>query len=203
MTPGWSVKTAFNLSFGDGYGDGVNENLPYFENFYGGSSDSLRGFENNTVGPREIIRSPTTGTIIGPDGNSYPVILPPENDRLQLTRFSSGGNASATGSLELIFPTPFAENTRSVRTSFFIDVGNVWNTKFDVERYRGMSVSLPNGATGSMPDYGDPSFYRVSAGFAIQWLSPMGPISISLGRPVKEQAFDEFETLQFNIGRTF
>lgn len=201
---GWSFKTALNLSFGDGYGNGVNENLPYFENFYGGSSDSLRGFENNTVGPREIIRSPTQSTVIGPDGNSYPVTLPSENDRLQLTRFSSGGNASATGTLELIFPTPFAENNRSVRTSFFVDAGNVWNTKFDINRYQGMPVTIQGtNQVISMPDFGDPSRYRVSAGFAIQWLSPMGPISISLGRPLKEQAFDEFETLQFNIGRTF
>ncbi len=201
---GWSLKTAASFSFGDGYGEGVNEDLPYFENFYGGSSDSLRGFENNTVGPREIIRSPTTRTIVGPDGSTdFNVLLPSEFDNIQLTRFSSGGNAKATGTLELIFPTPFAENNRSVRTSFFVDVGNVWRTKFDREDYAGMSVILPNGAQGPMPDYGDAGTYRVSAGFAVQWLSPMGPISISLGRPIREQRFDEFETLQFNIGRTF
>ncbi len=203
IAEGWSFKTGFTLSYGDGYGDGVNENLPYFKNFYGGSSSDLRGFENNTVGPREIIRTPTTTNVIGPDGNPYPVLLPRENDTIQLTRFSSGGNAKATGTLELIFPTPFAENTRSVRTSFYVDVGNVWNTKFNPDDYAGMQVVLPNGTLGTMPNYSDASLYRVSAGFAVQWLSPMGPISISLGRPIKEQAFDEFETLQFNIGRTF
>lgn len=203
LSKGWSFKSALSLSYGDGYGEGVNENLPYFENFYGGSSDSLRGFENNTVGPRQIIRTPRTENIVGPDGSSIPVVLPPENDLLQLYRFSAGGNAKATATLELIFPTPFAENNRSVRTSFFIDAGNVWDTKFDVNRYEGMMVTMPNGTVGEMPDYSDPSTYRVSAGFAVQWLSPMGPISVSIGRPIREQAFDEFETLQFNIGRTF
>jgi outer membrane protein insertion porin family len=130
-------------------------------------------------------------------------VLPPENDIIQLFRYSAGGNARATATLELIFPTPFAENNRSVRTSFFIDAGNVWDTKFDVSRYQGMTITLPNGSIGEMPDYSDPSSYRVSAGFAVQWLSPMGPISISIGRPIREQEFDEFETLQFNIGRTF
>ncbi|WP_144391647.1 outer membrane protein assembly factor BamA [Pleionea sediminis] len=200
---GWSLKTGFLMSYGDGYGDGVSEDLPYFENFYGGSSDSLRGFENNTVGPREIIRTPTTQTVTGPDGSPISIILPREFDSITLNRFSTGGNAKVTGTLELIFPTPFAENNRSVRTSFFVDVGNVWNTKFDPEDYSQLQVSLPNGAIGTMPDYGDPETYRVSAGFAVQWLSPMGPISISLGRPIREQRFDEFETLQFNIGRTF
>jgi outer membrane protein insertion porin family len=200
---GWSFKSAFNLAFGDGYGDGVSSELPYFENFYGGSSDSLRGFENNTVGPRQIIRTPRVETITGPDGTPTSVVLPPENDIIQLFRYSAGGNAKATATLELIFPTPFAENNRSVRTSFFIDAGNVWNTKFDINRYQGMTVNLPNGSIGEMPDYSDPSSYRVSAGFAVQWLSPMGPISISIGRPIRDQAFDEFETLQFNIGRTF
>ncbi|WMS86966.1 outer membrane protein assembly factor BamA [Pleionea litopenaei] len=203
ITPGWSFKTAFKLSYGDGYGDGVSSSLPYFENFYGGSGDAMRGFENNTVGPREIIRTPTSSTVTGPDGTSYPIILPPENDTLQLTRYSSGGNAKASGTLELIFPTPFAEGNRSVRTSFFVDAGNVWNTKFDVDRYDGMMVTFPNGMTGLMPDYSNVDTYRVSAGFAIQWLSPMGPISISIGRPIRSQEFDEFEEFQFNIGRTF
>ncbi|NVJ48792.1 MAG: outer membrane protein assembly factor BamA [Gammaproteobacteria bacterium] len=203
ITQGWSFKTAFKMSYGNGYGDGVSESLPYFENFYGGSTDSMRGFENNTVGPREIIRTPTTATVTAPDGTSYPVILPEENDALQLTRYSSGGNAKATATLELIFPTPFAEGNRSVRTSFFVDAGNVWDTKFDVDRYDGMIVTFPNGSIGVMPDYSDMSTYRVSAGVSVQWLSPMGPISISIGRPLRSQQFDDFEEFQFNIGRTF
>ncbi|NVJ60478.1 MAG: outer membrane protein assembly factor BamA [Gammaproteobacteria bacterium] len=201
FTQGWSLKSAFSLAYGNGYGDTLR--LPYFENFYGGSSDSLRGFENNTVGPRQIIRTPLTETIVAPDGTPIVIRLPEENDVFQLTSFSSGGNASATGTLELIFPTPFAENSRSVRTSFFIDVGNVWDTEFDVDRFDGYTARLPDGTDGPIPDFSDPSFYRVSAGFAVQWLSPMGPISISLGRPLKEQRFDDFEQIQFNIGRTF
>ncbi|MCO7226496.1 outer membrane protein assembly factor BamA [Pleionea sp. CnH1-48] len=201
IAKGWSFLTRFNAAFGDGYGDGASENLPYFKNFRGGSSSSLRGFENNSVGPRDILRSPTTI-----DQSGSPIVLPPENDFIQLHRFSSGGNAMATASLELIFPTPFAEESRSVRTSFFIDAGNVWDTKFDVSRYDsfGSTIRAPNGISSlSMPDYSDPSNYRVSAGFAIQWLSPMGPISISIGRPIEDEAFDEFEQLQFNIGHNF
>ncbi|MEE4245553.1 MAG: outer membrane protein assembly factor BamA [Kangiellaceae bacterium] len=200
---GWSLKTAFGLSYGNGYGEGGSRVLPYFENFFAGGFDGLRGFENNTVGPREIIRSPTTQTVIAPDGTSYPVILPRENDIIELSRFSTGGNAKATATLEIIFPTPFAENNRSVRTSFYIDAGNVWDTEFDRSRYDGLIVRLPNGAIGNMPDFGDFGTYRVSAGIAVQWLSPMGPISISFGTPLKEQPFDDFEGMQFNIGRTF
>ncbi len=203
LARGWSFKTGFSLAYGDGYGEGVNEDLPYFKNFRGGSSDALRGFENNTVGPRGIMRIPQVMNVTGPDGVSYGVILPRENDIISLDRFSGGGNAKFTSTLELIFPTPFAENSRSVRTSFYIDAGNVWNTKFDPNDYLNNDVILPNNQIGEMPDYSDWNTFRVSAGFAVQWLSPMGPISISIGRPFKEQPYDEFENFQFNIGRTF
>ncbi len=202
---GWSFLFKANLSFGDAYGDGSgngNAALPYFENFYAGGSSTMRGFDRNTIGPREIFRLPTFGPSIpstDPRDEPISVPLPSEFDTVTISRRSVGGNARALGGIELIFPTPFAEDNRSVRTSAFIDVGNVWNTKFDLDRY---SVLAPE-QFGRIPDFSDPGTYRASAGFSIQWVSPMGPLIFSLSKTLKQEEQDETETFSFNIGRTF
>ena len=65
------------------------------QNFTAGGGDSLRGFENNTVGPRGIQRIPQTITV--PDGSN--IILGPESDQILVSRRSLGGNAMVLGGL--------------------------------------------------------------------------------------------------------
>lgn len=202
---GWTLLMKANLSYGDAYGNGSGSGdaaLPYFENFYAGGSSTMRGFDRNTIGPREIYRltsfgasSPSTDPLDSP----VAIPLPPQFDTITLNRRSVGGNARALGGIELIFPTPFAEENRSVRTSMFIDVGNVWDTKFDLSRYEQLSP----GEFNKIPDFSDPGTYRASAGISIQWISPMGPLIFSLSKTLKQEEQDETETFSFNIGRTF
>lgn len=54
----------------------------------------------------------------------------------------------------------------SLRTSLFVDAGTVW-----VHRHN-TAQTLAAG----IPDYGDPSHIRLSAGIAVQWMSPLGPL---------------------------
>ena len=202
---GWSFLVRANLSFGDAYGDGSgtgDAKLPYFENFYAGGASTMRGFDRNTIGPREIYRFNTFGAspgAIDPFDNPANIVLPPEFDTISINRRSVGGNSRALGGVELIFPTPFAEDNRSVRTSAFVDIGNVWDTKFDREIYSELSPEQ----YALIPDYSDPSNYRVSAGISIQWVSPMGPLIFSLSKTIKQEDQDETETFSFNIGQTF
>ncbi len=201
LSPGWSFLSRLKLSFGDGYGD--SENLPYFENFSTGGSSSVRGFERNTIGPREIFRTPQSIA----DSNNVDIFdggiasyLPEEYDSVLIGSRTVGGNAKALASFELIFPVPFVEQNNSVRTSFFVDVGNLWDTKFDRNRYS--SLVDPN-QFDKIPDYSRANTYRASTGFSIQWLSPMGPLVISFAKILESQEGDRREGFSFNVGQTF
>ncbi len=198
----WIFLLRGNFGYGQGLGD--TDRLPYFVNYYAGGATSIRGFETNTIGPKSIQRQlssiPAGTPIPGIPGTG--VILPPSQDQLFVNnRFSVGGNAKAFASFEFIFPTPFAEGNRNVRTSAFIDVGNVWDTEFDPSRFDGLT--LINDDMDTIPDYSEPSAYRGSYGISLQWWSPFAPLQFSLSRTFKSQEFDDTKTFTFTIGQTF
>jgi outer membrane protein insertion porin family len=199
----WSVLAKFEANYGNGYGsvNGNDQTLPFWENLQHRQND-LRGFETNSIGPRGLIRSSTTapGGFNGTGGLDE-VILGPDFDTVSVGYRGTGGNASLFTGLELLTPTPFLpeEMATSVRTSFFIDAGNVWDTEFDVSEYEGLNIK-----TGQkLVDYSDMSRYRVSTGVSLQWLSPMGPLVFSWSKPIKEYEEDRHEVFSFNIGTTF
>jgi len=82
-------------AYGDGYSS--SNELPFFENYFGGGTGSIRGFRNNTVGPR--------------DSNGNPL----------------GGSSKIIGNAELFFPVPFMAETKSVRLGTFVDAGSINN----------------------------------------------------------------------------
>nr|WP_232842859.1 outer membrane protein assembly factor BamA [Psychrosphaera ytuae] len=199
----WTVLARFEANYGNGFGslNGNDQILPFWENFQQRSND-LRGFDSNTIGPRGVIRTPSSITG-GPNefGGVENIYIGPENDTLTTTFRSTGGNASVFGGLELITPTPFLKEdfANSVRTSVFVDFGNVWDTEFNLDSYAGLSET----EQAKLVDYSDPGRYRVSTGVSLQWLSPMGPLVFTWSRPLREFEGDEHEVFSFNIGTTF
>lgn len=197
----WSVLLRARAGYGNGYGDidGNEQILPFTENFTAGGSDTLRGFERNTVGPRGVQRISST---VVTDINGQPVPGAPDTDLIALSQRSLGGNAMLIGGAELIVPTPFIDEgaDSQVRTSFFIDAGNVWDTEFDFDEYQNLEV-----LNGSDPllDYSDWSSIRTSAGISVQWISPMGPLVFSFSRALSKELGDDAKFFTFNIGTTF
>jgi outer membrane protein insertion porin family len=199
----WSFLARLKMGYGNGYGDaaGINQILPFTQHFTAGGADSLRGFENNTVGPRGVSVRPSS-VILDPNGK---VILGDDyNDSISISSRSLGGNAMFLGGIELIVPTPFVEVDfdNSVRTSLFVDVGNVWDTEFDFDRYKDLNIDTRFSEDGLI-DYSDPTLYRASGGLSVQWLSPMGPMVFSFSKVIQEREGDDAKFFTFNIGQTF
>lgn len=199
----WSVLARMQLGYGNGYGDvnGNDQLLPFWENFRAGGSDTLRGFENNTVGPRAVYRYPTTVSGTPSPTGSSGCCLGPDHDYIDVSSRSVGGNAIAVGGVELIVPTPFLDESyaNSVRTSLFVDVGNVWDTEFDINDFSDLAQT----EFDKIADFSDIDRFRASGGLSIQWLSPMGPMVFSFARTIKEEEGDDTAFFSFNIGKTF
>ena len=199
----WSFLARLKMGYGNGYGDvaGIEQILPFTQHFTAGGSDSLRGFENNTVGPRGVQVTPST---VVTDPNGKVILGDNSNDTISISTRSLGGNAMILGGVELIVPTPFVEVDfdNSVRTSLFVDVGNIWDTEFDYDRYKTLNVNNSFNNDGLI-DYSDPSLYRASGGVSVQWLSPMGPMVFSFSKVIQEREGDDSKFFTFNIGQTF
>lgn len=93
------LSKRFTLAFNGelGWGKGMNNRpFPVFKNFYSGGLGSVRGFDQGTLGPRDV------------------------------TGASLGGPKKVTLNLELITPFPGAGNDRTLRMFTFVDAGNVF-----------------------------------------------------------------------------
>ncbi len=153
----WLVmETRASIGYGDSYGETGNFGLPFFENFYAGGPGSLRGYEQNTLGPFATFNG---------QGSNF--------------RQSIGGSLKTIGSFEFYFPKLF--DAPGTRLSTFIDFGNVYNSFDEFEA----------------------NDLRASTGIALQWQSPLGPISISYSLPLRDQEGDRIERLQFTFGGAF
>jgi len=92
-----------------------------------------------------------------------------------------GGNRRLNVNGELYVPVPGSGNDKSLRIFGFVDAGNVWAEN---EKITGDSI-------------------RASTGIGLSWISPVGPLKMSWGTPLKKQPNDRIEKFQFQIGTAF
>ena len=200
----WTLRLRGELGYGDGYGDTTE--LPFYEHFFAGGFGSVRGYESNTLGPRSTpadlytTRQPVTEIdedgnpteVGGPDGRQFG--YPSQDGKLLVETLRDdpdpfGGNVLIEGSAELLFPLPFIKDRSKLRSAFFVDVGNVFNTKCSASQINCFDV--------------DADELRYSVGFGVTWITGFGPMTFSLAKPLNAGPDDEEEAFQFTLGRGF
>ena len=82
---------------------------------------------------------------------------------------------------ELQFPFPGSGTDRSLRWFTFLDGGNLFA---EGEKIRMKQL-------------------RYAAGIGISWISPVGPLKLSYGNPIKSQEGDRTQRFQFQMGTGF
>ncbi|HQU98820.1 MAG TPA: outer membrane protein assembly factor BamA [Nitrosomonas sp.] len=149
-----------------GYGDGyTGKSLPFFKNFFAGGNTSVRGYDLNSLGPRDSVSS----------------LAVPGSPGFNNSRFLSiGASKRVVGNIELMFPVPFMKDDRSLRLSLFLDGGTVFNQFSELN-----------------------NFIRYSAGVAVTWVSPMGPLKVSIAQPLNSIPADNLQRFQFMFGQQF
>lgn len=128
LSPTYTLMLNSDFGYAVGYG---GQPVPFYKNFYAGGIGSVRGFKDNTIGPK----------VTSNEGTDYE-----ETDAI-------GGTRRILGSAEVFFPFPgMKEKDRSLRLSVFLDSGTVWGVSngFAVSDFRastglGMSWISPIG----------------------------------------------------------
>ena len=94
-----------------------------------------------------------------------------------------GGNYAAALNLEANLPNLLPEATKT-EVGIFLDFGNVWGVDYN--------STIDNG-----------SKIRSSTGAAVNWLSPIGPMSFIFATNLSKSDTDVTESFNFNLGTTF
>ena len=174
----------------EAYGD--TKVPPFYEHFYSGGITSVRGFRANTLGPRAI----QSEFVLDEEGN--PVL--DSNGQLVYNPYyglgrnderSIGGAYLIEGGFDFIFRLPFLEDQRSVRTSFFIDAGNVFAQDCGDKEININCSEL------------DLKEMRYSYGLGVTWITQLGPMSLALATVGNQGPLDRTEGFQFEIGTQF
>jgi len=103
-----------------------------------------------------------------------------------------GGNILTTGSVELLFPIPFVTDRSRVRSSLFIDAGNVFSS----------NCTATQGSQNNCSDF-DAGEFRYSMGISVTYLSPFGPLTFYVAKPFSKDPNDEEKNFDFTIGAGF
>ncbi|MCB1619007.1 MAG: BamA/TamA family outer membrane protein, partial [Pseudomonadales bacterium] len=91
-----------------------------------------------------------------------------------------GGNLLTTLRSEVLFPLPFVDDKASVRSAFFVDAGNVFDTNRDYDF-----------------DFAE---IRYATGVGLTWVTGLAPLSFSIAKALNPGDGDKTLFFQFSLG---
>ncbi len=128
--------------------------LPQQERLYAGGQNSVRGFQQNLLGPVIYVVS-EVDTVIRSTGEH---VIEVQEGTLPTRVVPRGGTALLVANLEYRHKIPFVSD--NVQLALFVDAGNVWETNTD--RFRAEDI-------------------RATPGFGIRLGTPLGPFRLDVG----------------------
>ncbi len=135
------------------------------------------------------MRSPVYGNSIVTCDPGQLITYREANPYYGRTRGAFGGNVLIQGGAEILFPLPFIKDQRMLQTTFFVDAGNVFDTRCGAGQRNCYDVDLAH--------------LNVSAGFGLTWISGFGPMTFAIARPIRKNEFDRPKFFEFSLGQTF
>jgi outer membrane protein insertion porin family len=162
------VAVRVRIGYGDNFGQ--SDRVPIEDRFFAGGVNSVRGYKNNSLGPK-IVDEET--------GDFIPL----------------GGNALLLTNVEMRFDIPLLSRI-NISGSAFFDGGNVWEDVKDIQ-INDFRIFKPD----SDVDIND---YRYGLGIGIRYNTPLGPIRLDYGLPIKvEEGQSRSGLFYLALGQTF
>tara|TARA_Y100000748_G_scaffold151027_1_gene126281 strand:- start:1938 stop:4325 length:2388 start_codon:yes stop_codon:yes gene_type:complete len=173
-TFGFDWETVFQLKtiLGIGAGLGSATSLPFYSKFFAGGNTTVRGFKGSSLGPLTYneSRDPNTCAAKAVEGKF-------------IKCDAVGGDFLTAAQFNWIFSPPdfLGEDTRSVRTTLFMDIGNVFEKANNF-------------------DYNE---LRASYGIEFNFITPIGGVSVGFVDTFKSEEGDDTQPVIFQLGGAF
>lgn len=168
----WPTVLQAKTIIGLGFGLGSATSLPFYNKYFAGGSGTVRGFKGSSLGPLtyNAFRSENTCAAKAIPGKFI------ECDAV-------GGDFLSAAQFNWIFTPPafLGEDTRSLRTTLFIDVGNVFE-KINNFEYNEL---------------------RASYGIEFNILTPVGAVTVGFVDTLKTKEGDDTQPIVFQLGGNF
>jgi outer membrane protein insertion porin family len=154
------------------------KDLPLFERYFLGGINSIRGFADRSLGPRErgCGKNEKTG------------------GQLSCGNDVIGGEKAAVLNTELLFPIAEQYGLRGVA---FFDMGNAFGASCTTITDPTAGNKKKTCPSDYVFNFGD---FRRSVGFGGRWMSPFGPLRVELGFPLNKQPGDDTSVIGFSVG---
>ncbi len=168
----WNTVFQLKTTVGIGVGLGSTTSLPFYNKYFAGGNTTVRGYKGSSLGP--LTYNATRGS-----ATCAAKAVPGKFMKCDAV----GGDFLTAAQFNWVFsPPPFlGEDTRAIRTTMFVDVGNVFEK---VNNF----------------DYNE---LRASYGIEFNVLTPIGGVSIGFVNAINDKEGDDVQPVIFQLGGAF
>lgn len=162
------------IGYADAFGPSSDTGVPIESRFFTGGGNSVRGYRENSLGPKGLLR---------------------DASQPQTTEGVIGGRLLLLTNAEMRFNLPLLSRI-NITGAAFLDGGNVWGSLREMKlKYLRPYIQEDDVVQQD---------YRYSYGFGVRYNTPVGPIRLDYGIPIKRDEFtDNSGRFHISLGQIF